>query len=192
MLIVTIIILIISLIIIGILVVPFHIYLNVHNTGFNVKGTFKLTWIKLKLIQREIPHKKEKQKEEYGKKNKFDISYILKIFSLLIESWPYLERILKRILKSTSIEKFSFNLIVGLGDAVNTAKVCGYLWALAPLINIIPNTYLSIEPDFQKEHLNGNLIINIRIRLLMIVIELIRAFTKKPVRLLFSELRKMG
>lgn len=191
MLIVTTIILIILLIIIGILVVPFHIHLNIYNTDLNVKGTFKLTWIKIKLIQREIIQNKEVKEEEYEKKNNFNISSIPKIFSLLIESWPYLKRILNVILKSTSLEKFSLSLIVGLEDAVTTTIITGYLWAIASLINVVPNTYLSIQPDFQKEHLDGNLIIDIKIRLLMIVIELIRAFTKKPVRTLFNELRKM-
>lgn len=190
MLIVTTIILIILLILIGILVVPFHIHLNLYNAGFNVKGTFKLTWIRIKLIQREIVQNKELKEEEYEKKNNFNINSILKIFSLLIESWPYLKRILNAILKSTSIQTFSFNLIVGLDDAVDTAMTVGYLWALASLINIIPNVNLSIEPDFQKEHLDASLVLNIRIRLLMIIIELIKAFTKKPVRNLFNELRK--
>lgn len=190
MFIATAIILIIILIIIGILVVPFHIHLNLYNVGFNVKGTFKLTWVKIKLIQRKITQNKETQKEESKKKNKFNIKNIFKIISLLIESWPYLKRVLNAILKSTSIQKFSLNLKVGLDDAVDTAMIVGYLWALASLINVIPNVYLSIAPDFQKEHLDANLVLNIKIRLLMIVIELLKAFTKKPVRKLFNELRK--
>jgi hypothetical protein len=179
------------LIIVGILVVPFNIHLNLTNTGFNVKGNFKLTWIKIKLIQREVTQNKETQKEESKKKNEFNIKNIFKIISLSIESWPYLKRVLSAILKSTSIQKFSLNLNVGLGDAVDTARITGYLWALASLINVKPNVYLSIQPDFQKEHLDAKLILNIRIRLLMIIIELVRAFTKKPVRKLFNELRKM-
>lgn len=171
--------------------VPFHIHLNLYNADFNVKGTFKLTWIKIKLIQREITQNKEVKKEESKKKNEFNIKNVFKIISLLIESWPYLKRVLNAILKSTSIEKFSLNLKIGLDDAVDTVRITGYLWALASLINIMHNIYVSIQPDFQKEHLEGNLIIDIKIRLLMIVIELLRAFTKKPVRTLFNELRKM-
>lgn len=189
--IITAIILIIVLIIIGILVVPFHICLNLRNNGFKIQGYFKLTWLKIKLIQRKIPlEEKKKTKEKPKEETKFDINRIAKIISLFIESWPYLERILNAFLKSTSFEKFSFNLVIGLSNPADTAMINGYLLGLASIGNVIPNAYFSVEPDFQNERLDGHLIIDIKIRLLWIVVEFIRAFTKKPVRMLFKELRE--
>lgn len=185
----TTIILIFLLIIISILVVPFHICLDLYNEGFKLHGNFKLTWMKIKIIQRDLPSKEEKKKTK--EKTEFDINRIPRIISLLIESWPYLERILNAFLRSTSFEKFYLNLVVGLGNPVNTAIVNGYLWSVVSLVNIIPNTYFSIEPDFMKVRLNGYLEIDIKIKLLWIVIGFIRAYTKKPVRILFKELREI-
>lgn len=189
----TTIILIFLLIIIGILVVPFHICLDLHNKRFKIHGNFKLTWMRIKLIQRDIPPKEEKKKTEEKTKEKteFNINRIPKIISLLVESWPSLERILNAFLRSTSIEKLSFNLAFGLGDYVDTAIVNGYLWSVVPLVNIIPNTYFSIEPDFLKERLDCYLEVDVKIRLLWIIIEFIRAYIKKPVRMLIGELREM-
>ncbi len=175
--------------------VPFHICLDLYNEGFKVHGNFKLTWMRLKLIQREIPPKEgekkaeEKPEEKPEEKTKFDIKRIPKIISLLMDSWQYIQRILNAFLKSTSIERINFDLIIGLGDPVNTAMVSGCLWSVVPLVNVIPNTYFSIEPDFINVGLKGRLEADIKIRLLWIVIEFIRALTKKPVRMLIGELR---
>ncbi len=190
MLVATAIILIILIIVVGILVVPFHIYLNIYNTGFKIKGTFRLTWMKIKLIQREIPPEKQAQKKENEKGNKFEISSIPKILSLLIEAWPHLERVFNSFLRSTSFEIFSLNLTFGLGDSADTAMVSGYFWAASSLLNIIPNVYISIEPDFLNERIGLDTTLKMKIRLFWIVVELIKAFTKKPVRALFKELRE--
>jgi hypothetical protein len=190
MLIATAIILIILLVVVGILVVPFHIYLNVYNTGFKIKGTFRLTWVKIKLIQREIPTEKQSQNKENEKENKFEISSIPKILSFLIEAWPHLERVFNSFLRSTSFEIFSLNLTLGLGDPADTAMVSGYFWAASSLLNIIPKAYISLEPDFLNEKLEVDATLKMKIRLFWIVVEIIRAFTKKPVRALFKELRE--
>ena len=190
MLVATTIILIILIVITGILVVPFHIYMNVYNTGFKIKGTFRLTWVKLKLIQREIPPEKQSPKKENEKENESEKSNILKILSLLIESWPYLERVFNSFLKSTSFEIFSLDLTLGLGDPADTAIVSGYLWAASSVLNIIPKAYISLEPDFLNEKIEVDATLKIKIRLFWIVVEIIRAFTKKPVRALFKELRE--
>ncbi len=173
--------------------VPFHIFLNLYNEGFKVQGNFKLTWMRIKLIQWDVPPEEESKKTEKKTENKtkFDINRILRIISLLIDSWPYFQRVLNAFLRSTSIDKISLDLAFGLGDYVDTAMVNGYLWSVVPLVNIIPNTYFSIEPDFLKARLDCYLEMDVKIRLLWIVIELIRAYTKKPVRMLIGELREM-
>ena len=190
MLVVAAIVLIILLIVVGILVVPFHIYLNVYNTGFKIKGTFRLTWIKLKLIQRKIPSEKQAEEKEKEKEieSKFDINRIPKIISLLIESWPYIERAFNGFLKSTSFEIFYLNLTLGFGDPADTAMFSGYFWAVSSLLNVMPHVYISLKPDLLNERMEVDVTLKAKIRLFWIVIELIRAFTKKPVRKLFKEL----
>jgi len=51
--------------------------------------------------------------------------------------------------------------------------------------------YLNVEPDFHKERLDGSFLIEIKIILLLIVIESLKALTKKPVRSLAGEFRKV-
>jgi len=57
-----IIILIIILILIGILVVPFQISIQLLKKGSLNQGNFKISWLKIKLIQRKIPSEKKEKK----------------------------------------------------------------------------------------------------------------------------------
>jgi hypothetical protein len=169
--------------------------LNVN--GLKINGYFKLTWIKIRLIQKEFPDKeikeKKKKKEIKEKDNeqKFDTTRIPKIISLLYESSPHLLRIFNAFLKSTTFEKFHLKFKLGLGSPYDTALISGYLYSLMSLMNLIPKACFIFEPDFQKEGVEATINLNIRIRLFGTVIESIRAVTKKPVRSLLNELRKM-
>lgn len=177
------------------MVIPFNIFLNLNVNGLKINGYFKLTWIKIKLFRREFPDKeiKEKKKEikEEGKEQKFDIGRLPRIISLLYESSPHLIRIFNAFLKSTNFQKFSFKLVLGLGSPYDTALISGYLYALMPLLNLIPKLCFIFEPNFQKEGIEANINLKIRIRLLWIVIESLMAIIKKPVISLLNELRKM-
>jgi hypothetical protein len=169
--------------------------LNVN--GLKVKGYFKLTWIKIRLIQKEFPDKeikeKKKKKEikEKDKEQKFDIGRLPKIISLLYESSPHLLRIFNAFLKSTTFERFHLKFKLGLGSPYDTALMSGYLYSLIPLLNLIPKACFFFEPNFQKEGIEATINLNIRIMLFWIVIESLRAVIKKPVRSLLNELRKM-
>lgn len=190
--------LILILILICILVIPFNISLNFNVNGLKVNGNFKLTWMKIKLVQKEFPDKKDKEKKKTEKKEKkeeekqkFDMWRLKKIISLLYESSPYLMRIFTAFLKSTRFENFYIKLTLGLGSPYDTAIVSGYLYALMPLLNLIPKICFSFEPDLLNERLNATINLKVSIRLFWIVFESLRAFIKKPVRSLLNELRKM-
>jgi hypothetical protein len=159
------------------------------------EGNFKLTWLKIRLIRRKIPSdkKKDKKKRKKGKKERGKINFdrIPKILKNFEESLPYIFNIFQAILRSVSINKISINSIIGLDSPADTARVNGYLMGLASLISIFPKTNFTVVPDFEKERIDGSLVIKIKLRLFLIVIESLRAFTKKPVRSLFGELRKM-
>jgi hypothetical protein len=191
------IILILMLIFTCILVVPFSILLKLNVRGLKINGNFKLTWMKIRLVQKKFPEKsKEKKKperkeKEEDKKQKFDIERLPKIISLIYESSPYLIRIFSAFLKSTRFEKLSFKLTLGLGSPYDTAIISGYLYALMPLLNLIPNACFSLEPDLLNERLEATVNLKISIRLLWIVIESLRVVIKKPVRSLLNEFRKM-
>ncbi|MDI6724596.1 MAG: DUF2953 domain-containing protein, partial [Methanobacterium sp.] len=81
--------------------------------------------------------------------------------------------------------------IIGLGSPVDTVVICGYLWSLTAFTGIFQNTSLSVEPDFQKERIDGKITLKIKLRLFWIIIESLRALTKRSFRSLFNELRKM-
>lgn len=189
---VTAIILILLLILLAILVVPFQIDLNLYKEGSKVRGNFRISWMKIRFLQRKIPSKKkEKEKKKKDKKEKFDVERFLKIISNFGDALPYFERIFTALWKSITIEKFSLKFIIGFYSPAETAMVSGYLWSLASVANIIPNTRLTVEPDFQEERLDLSTTLKLKLRLFWIVIEFIRAFTKKPVRSFISELRRM-
>jgi len=175
-------------------VIPFNITLKLNLNGLKTEGYFKLTWMKIKLFQKEFPDtekKVEKIEEKKEDEQKFDIKKLPKIISLLYESSPYLIRIFNAFLKSTKFEKFSLYLIFGLGSPYDTAILGGYAYALMPLLNLIPNAYFALEPDLLNERLEAAINLKISIRLFWIVVELLRAVLKKPVRSLLNELRKM-
>jgi hypothetical protein len=127
--------------------------------------------------------KKEKRRE------RFDWKRMPEMGSLFTESFPYFSNVLNAFMKSISIEKFSFNATIGLDSSADTAIVSGYLWSLASLVNTYPPIYLSVKPDFQEDRLDGSVIVELKVRLLRIAVAFIKAFTKKPVRRLFSRMR---
>ena len=193
-----IIILIIVLIIIGILVVPFHISLELFRQNKINQGYLKIKWWKIKIIDRELIKPKEKKKEKKPKR-KFDFKKLLdvlpdmlpKVIPDFIESLPYFMDIMESSLRSISIERITFNLIFGLGEAADTALVGGFLYSIAAILNVIPNTYFSVEPDLKKDRLEGSLNIKVKLRLLRIVATSLNVLTKRPVRSLIWELRKL-
>lgn len=196
MILATTIILIIILISACILVVPFEICIDLSIQGFKFEGYLKITWMKIKLIKREFQQDKTekdiKQEEKAGEKGqKLNLKKIIKIISLLWESLPHIIKIFKAILKSVKIEQINLHAIIGIGSPVDTVVICGYLWSLTSFTGIFQNTSLSVEPDFQKERIDGRIILKIKLRLFWIVIESLRALTKRPVRSLFNEIRKM-
>jgi len=187
------IILVLILVLVCILVVPFDIALNLNIDGFKTRGYFKLTWMKIRLLQNEFPgaQKKIEKKEKKDREQKFDIKRLPRIISLLYESSPYLMRIFNAFLKSITFKRFYLKLILGSGSPYDTAVISGYLYALMPLLNLIPKTCFFFFPDFRKERFEASVNLEIRIRLLWIMIESLRAVIKKPVRSLLNEFRKV-
>lgn len=187
-----IIILVILLILASILMIPFHISLNLKNQGIEYNGYFQLTWMRIRLLKREIPSEEEKEeekKEEKKEKAKWTLSRVQKVLNLFSESLPYFERIIRAFIRSISLEKFNLNLTLGLESPVDTAMLSGLFWSLASIINTIPKVSINMKPYFMQNKLDGQIEVEFKIKLLWIVVEAIRAFTKKPVRNFISEVR---
>ena len=155
------------------------------------EGYFKLTWLKIRLIRRKIPSDEKKPKKEKKEKRKINFDRIPKILEYFEQSLPFILDIFRAFLRSVSINKISIDSIVGLPSPADTAIVHGYLMGLASIINIFPKTNFTTSPDFDKERIDGSILIEIKMKLLWIAIESLKALTKKPVRSLLGELRKM-
>lgn len=188
-----IIILVIILLLVSIMMIPFHITLNLNNKGLEAKGYFKVTWMKIRIIKRDIPteKKEEKEEEEVKKKTKreWNLDRIIKVFNLFLEALPHFEKVLYAFFKSITLERFNLDFIMGLDSPVDTAQMAGFFWSLLPMVNLVPKISINMRPVFMKTTFEGNLELELKIKLLWIAVESLKAFTKKPVRNLISEVR---
>lgn len=189
-----IILLVIVVVVASILLVPFHITLNLANQGFKYNGYLQIKWLKIRIIKREIPSEEEKKEEEKQEKDEkpraeWNLDRIVKVFNLFLEALPYFGRIFRSMIRSIDLERFLFNLKFGLDSPVDTAEILGISWSMASIINLIPKITINITPVFMQPTLDVKIELEFKIKLFWIVIESLRAFTKKPVRNLIKEVR---
>jgi len=188
---------VIVVVVASILLVPFHITLNLANEGFKYNGYMQVRWLKIRIIKREIPPEKqeeEKQEEEKQEKDekpraKWNLDRIVKVFNLFLEALPHFERIFRAMIRSVDLERFLLDLKFGLDSPVDTAEILGIFWSMASIINLIPKITLNMRPVFMQPTFGGKIELEFKIKLFWIVIESLRAFTKKPVRNLIKEVR---
>jgi hypothetical protein len=186
----------------SILLVPFHITLNLANQGFKYNGYMQVRWLKIRIIKREIPPEKqeeekqeeEKQEEEKQEKDEkpraqWNLDRIVKVFNLFLEALPHFERIFRAMIRSVDLERFLLDLKFGLDSPVDTAEILGIFWSMASIINLIPKITLNMRPVFMQPTFGGKIELEFKIKLFWIVIESLRAITKKPVRNLIKEVR---
>lgn len=182
----------------AVLLIPLHVSLQLLKQGSITSGNLRISWLGL-TFRRKIPsgEKKRKQKKEEGeeeekeKKKRPELSRLPETVSRLMESLPYFPSIFRTFMRSLTIERFSADVEMGLGSPVETAVVSGYLWSLASLVNISHKADLTVKPNFQEEQLEGSLVTDLKIRLLWIAVALVKAVTKKPVRQLFTNMRRI-
>lgn len=149
--------------------------------------------MKIRIIKRDIPteKKEEKKEEEVKKKTKkeWNLDRIVKVFNLFLEALPHFEKVLYAFFKSITLERFNLDFIMGLDSPVDTAQMAGFFWSLLPMVNLVPKISINMRPVFMKTTFEGNLELELKIKLLWIAVESLKAFTKKPVRNLISEVR---
>lgn len=187
--------LILVLIFLLFLLIPFQISLEFHKLRSNFKGNLTVRWLGIRIFQREIPGEeklKDKEEKKEEKEKKFDIKQISRILNLILESWPHLQKLFFAFIRSWSLEKFSANLILGFENPYDTAIITGYLWSLTYPANAITPLNASITPEFNDQVLDGDLEMDVKLKLLWLVAEGIRAITKRPVRKLFQEMRSFS
>ncbi len=195
--IISIIILILVLILLSFLLIPLKLSLYLNKQGNETEGKFTLRFLGITLFSRKIPEdktdekeEKEEKEEKAEKKDKFSLERILKILKLFKESLPYIYGLMTSIYNAMTIEKFSVNMNLGMESPADTALFTGYIWSFTYPLNALTRIDVNINPDFQRRVLDGNFQMDIDIRLIGIVVEVIRAYTKKPVRELIREVRQ--
>ncbi len=192
-----IIILILVLILLSFLLIPLKLSLSFKKQGSEIYGQFSLKFLGIRIFSRNIPEdekdkaKKEDDKEEKtDEEDKFNLKRILKILNLVKESWPHIYRLITACYRSVSLEKFSLKLTLGMESPADTALFTGYIWSFTYPLNAITRIDAVITPDFDRRVLDGDLEVDVSLKLIWIVVEVLRAFTKKPVRELIGEMRR--
>ncbi len=195
-----IIILILVLILLSFLLIPLKLSLSFKKQGSEINGQFSLKFLGIRIFSRDIPgaekekakkkEEKEDKEEKTDKEDKFNLKRILKILNLVKESWPHIYGLITACYKAVSLEKFSLNLTLGMESPADTALFTGYIWSFTYPLNAITRIDAVITPDFDRRVLDGDLEADVSLKLIGIVVEAIRAYTKKPVRELIKEVRQ--
>ena len=187
-----IIILIIILFFVSIMMIPFHVSLILGNNGLEFKGYFKVTWMRIRLFKRDIPsqeEEEEKKEEKKKEKSEWTIERVQKVFNLFLEALPHFQKVFYATINSFTLEKLIIHLKMGMDSPVDTAQVAGILWSISSWVNLYPKVSLYIQPEFMKTTLEGDIELELKLKLLWIVIESLKAITKKPVRNFINEIR---
>lgn len=169
--------------------IPFHISLNLKNQGMEYNGYFQLTWMKIRLVKREIPSEEEEKEKKEEKQSEWTLERVINVLNLFSEALPYFKRIIDAFIRSITLEKLYLNLTFGLESPSDTAMISGLFWSAASIINTLPKVFVNMKPHFMENRLDGNFEIEFKIKLLWIVIEGLKAYSKKPVRNFISEVR---
>jgi hypothetical protein len=142
---------------------------------------------KLKKEKKTLDEKKKDKKE----KRKWKWDDIKKILKLVFASGNYFIQFLGDILKSISLDRFNMHLILGMDSTSDTATYVGYIWATASLLNLSPPVHISAEPSFFNQRMDGELFLELEIRLIRPLLATLRLLSRKPVLKLLWELRKL-
>jgi hypothetical protein len=136
---------------------------------------------------REQSEKEIDRKSEGRKKGELTDATRHPSISSLIDVAPPLAKILWDLLRSIRFRKSSCRLCFGLDDPAQTAIISGYLWFLASALGTF-SANISIDPWFDGERLEGEIIAEIEARLLSPVFAVIKALRIREIRLLFKEM----
>ncbi len=197
------------------LLAPFHLSLNIGKKGPLIEGSIRLTWLGLTLMKVEISPQsagdlltsiwkeasgtkdrtievRKSDEEENGREERSEIdnqktgAVRPPSIQSLINAAPALAKILRDLLKSTHFKNISCRLCFGLDDPAQTAIISGYLWFLASALGLF-SARIFIEPWFEGERLEGELVAEMKARLLWAVFAVIQVLRVREIRLLLKE-----
>jgi hypothetical protein len=195
---------VILLVIAGLLMVPFHISLNLRKEGFCFFGFYGVTFLGFVISKRELMRpKKAKDKIEADLRVEHNVTAdearepdsgrFQKDPRMLIDVFPAFYRFLKNIFRYIHIEQLSCSISFGLNDPSDTAVISGYFWALIAMLSM-PRAYIRIYPYFEGEKLDGYINTEVSTRILWVLIASIKALMEKSIRSLLTKIlrKEMG
>lgn len=95
------------------------------------------------------------------------------------------------LIRAVALKTMRCRLEFGLDDPSQTAIISGWLWAIAAILHI-PRADILIEPLFEEERLDGELLTEFKIRLLHLAVAAFSALHKKEIRSLIKEFAGRG
>jgi len=135
-----------------------------------------------------IRRQKDKKPKERPKNEK---GQIVKFMKLPYEAMPHFINFIKTLFKRISIRKVQCDAQLGLSDSANTGILFGYLTALKSMLRPIKRLRIRLTPVFDKQTLEGNFNIILRINYpIRIIAAAIGLFLKKPVREFMKSMRE--
>jgi len=146
---------------------------------------------KFQLLGHTVIRKKRERKQR--EKPKAEGKKVTELMRLLPQSAPHLMKLIRVLMKSTSIGSVSCDATIGLSDPSDTGMLFGYFMAFRPVLRRIDRLKISLNPVFDRQILEGWLRASVRIRYpIRIIAAAIGMFTKKPVRHLVKTMRQFG
>ncbi|MCJ7445446.1 MAG: DUF2953 domain-containing protein [Methanotrichaceae archaeon] len=184
----------------GILWVPFNLYLDINKEGQKFNGMYRLAWLGITLksddifapTEMDIPGKKRDEeliRHDSSGDSKSVYKRNIPDPKTLMEALPPAVRIFKDIVRSLHIDVLSCRVVLGLQDPVDTAVTCGYLWSLISALKLHKEN-IFIEPRFDKELLDGLLLVEIRTKLIWIFLAIFQAIKDEKLRKLIRNIAR--
>ncbi len=171
----------------AILLIPFYVTVEASKAEALMTGRVCLRWLGITLWRSKPGKRKLRAKE---RSNRFDLSRVPLMLSLLRDAFPSLVGVLKGLQRAVRFRRLSIDVAFGIGDPAETAVLAGYLWSFAWAFELLPRSSLSLRPDLERARLDGTVSAELRVRMLPIVVAFLAAYTKKPFRRLIGEVRR--
>ncbi len=107
--------------------------------------------------------------------------------------WPHIGQVLRALLRSLSLQELTGEVTLGLESPAATGILFGYCSALRYSLWAVEPIDFRMTPVFDRRVLEGRLTVRVRIRrLLLIVVPVIAALMKRPVRERLRQISRRG
>ena len=140
-------------------------------------------------IAEAVAEEKEKdlvQKGGAGDEDKSTVGMVPgpKEIDAVLDALPVFLETAGGILRTIQVEECSLYLILGTGDAADTARIIGYIWSAAAVaLSILPRKVrFDLDPYFLGERMDGSAIVDISVRPLLVGLASVKALKEKQMR----------